>query len=65
MLHVSLSGLHTARFTWVGVPVTHAVVPVLAKNTENVPMSPEFRLKKALSNWYAESYAVAARAVVP
>src|SRR2546428_808907 len=65
MLQVSLSAPHTAKFTWLAVLATHADVPVFAKNTENVPTSPEFRLKKALSNWYAESNAVAARAVVP
>src|SRR2546428_6414216 len=64
MLQVSLSAPHTARLTWLTVPVTQAVVPVFAKNTEKVPVSPELRLRNALSNWYAESYAVAARAVV-
>src|ERR671934_749166 len=50
-LQVTLSGAQTARFTWVGEPTTHAVVPVFAKNTENVPDSPGLRTRNALSNW--------------
>src|SRR2546428_12568273 len=63
-LHVTLSAAQTARFTWVGVPAAQTVVPVFAKNTENVLMSPGFTLRKADSNWYSESYPGAAVAAV-
>src|SRR5438132_12641053 len=41
----------TARLTWVPVPWTQAVLPVLAKNTANVPLSPGASVRNALSNW--------------
>src|SRR5438552_12450884 len=53
----------TARLTWVPVPCTHAVLPVFAKNTANVPLSPGASVRNALSNWYEESYPIAARLV--
>ena len=50
-LHVTLSAAQIARFTCVAVPAVHTVVPVLAKNTDNVPASPGLRLaRKADSN---------------
>src|SRR6266545_5166647 len=43
---VVLSSRQAARFTWVEVPETHAVVPVFAKKTENDPVSPGCRLPR-------------------
>ena len=50
-LHVTLSAAQIARFTCVPVPATQLVVPVFAKNTENVPESPGLSVRNALSNW--------------
>jgi hypothetical protein len=50
-LHVTLSAAQTARLTCVLEPATHAVRPVFAKNTENVPESPGLSVRNALSNW--------------
>src|SRR2546426_2168899 len=55
-LQVTLLASQTARFTCVPAPVTQLVVPLFAKNTENVPESPALSDRNALSNWYAESY---------
>src|SRR3989442_9893988 len=54
-LQTTLLASQTAKFTWVPAPVTQLVVPVFAKNTENVPESPALSDRNALSNWYAES----------
>src|SRR5438128_11101967 len=50
-LQVTLSAAQTARFTCVPEPAVQAVVPVFAKNTENVPESPGLSDRNALSNW--------------
>src|SRR2546425_9076373 len=54
-LQVTLSAAQIPRLTCVPEPAVQLVVPVFAKNTENVPESPILRLRNALSNWYAES----------
>src|SRR5437016_1764674 len=59
-LHVTLSSRHVARLTWLLPPAIQLDVPVFAKNTENVPVSPGLSVRNALSNWYAESNAAAA-----
>ena len=49
-----------ARFTWDAELFTQAVVPVLAKKTAKVPLSPGASERNALSNWYEESKPTAA-----
>src|SRR5213593_4694392 len=59
-LHTTLELSQTARFTCVLEPFTHEVVPLFAKNTAKLPLSPGAKARKALSNWYAESKPTAA-----
>ena len=61
-MHVTLSAAQMARFTCVAVPAAQTVVPVLAKKTENVFVSPGFIVRNADSNWYSESYPATAAA---